>query len=445
MSLWRLVIREIRYRRLNFAVAVLSVMAAAGCLVTTVTLLRGHDLRTRAILEAREAETADRVRERREEADRRADELNESFRKIMLKFGYNLLILPAGENVVDYQIQGAPSQEMDESAVRTLAESGIMTVRHLLPILQQKQVLVLGDRRQEVFLIGTRGEVPEGLRDPRQPIQPAVAPGGMILGHDVHRQLGADVGDKVKVVDADFTVSKVLDARGTSDDSSVWIDLAAAQRILGKPGKINGILALSCICTHAELQDIQKEIERILPGTQVRTMATSATIRYESRVRAAEEAEAQVTLAREQGAADMERERRARATLRGQIEALAAWVVPIVLVAAAAWMALLAFGNVRERTGEIGILRALGLRSRQIFAVFLARALAVGVAGACLGYGAGFLAASAWREAPPPADLFIPWLPAVVLLLAPALSVLAGWVPATIAAGRDPATILREQ
>ena len=174
-------------------------------------------------------------------------------------------------------------------------------------------------------------------------------------------------------------------------------------------------------------------------------MVSDAVIRYESRVRAAEEAEAQVRFAREQGEEDIAREKRARADLRGQIEALAAWVVPLIFIASAVWMALLAFTNVRERRGEIGLLRALGLRSRQVFTLFPARALLTGLAGASLGYVAGFATVSAWSQSPSPAELFDPLLLAIVLLLAPLLSALAAWVPAMMAAQQDPALVLQEE
>ena len=126
---------------------------------------------------------------------------------------------------------------MDESRVHTLADSKIMTVRHLLPVLQHKQVLLFGQKRQEVFLVGTRGEVPLAHRAGKKPLLQTVGPGEMILGHDVQAELGVKVGEKVKVVDRQFKVIKVYEARGTRDDSTVWVDLKQAQALLGKEGR----------------------------------------------------------------------------------------------------------------------------------------------------------------------------------------------------------------
>ena len=446
MTIRRLITREILHRKLSFVLSVVSVVVAVGCLVAAVTLLHAYDLRTEQIIQAKIAGTEANVRARQAEAGKRAAELNESYRQITLKLGYNLLILPKEEKLIDFELRGAPSKYMPEESVDILSKSGIMTVRHLLPVLQQRQIVVFAGKRQEVFLIGVRGEVPLANRAAKKPLLAAVQPGEMIIGWHVHQELGVKVGDKVSVVDREFKVSRIHAARGSNDDSSVWIDLKAAQEVLDKEGKINGIMAINCIpCTRTRLSELKQDIVRILPGTQVRVKMTEAVIRYEARVRAADEANAQVTLARRRGRSDIAREQAARADLKGQIEAFAGWIVPLILIGAAVWMALLAYGNVRQRRCEIGVLRAIGLRSGQILTVFLAKAVVVGLAGACVGYVAGFLTALVWGQAPPARQIFIPLLPVAVLLLAPVLSCLASWVPAMLAARQDPAAVLAEE
>ncbi len=103
--------------------------------------------------------------------------------------------------------------------------------------------------------------------------------------------------------------------------------------------------------------------------------------------------------------------------------------------------------NLSQRRGEIATLRALGYRSGQILYVFLAKAFFLGLIGALLGITVSFfvvmlaLALSAQEIF----KLFsIPMLIGV-LAGAPILSILASWVPATLAAHEDPAAILREE
>ncbi len=446
MTIRRLITREILHRKLNFVLSVVSVVVAVGCLVAVITLLRAYDLGTEQIIQDKIAETEANVRARQAVARKRAAELKESFTDITLKLGYNLLILPKEEKLIDFELRGAPTKYMPEESVDILSKSGIMTVRHLLPVLQQRQIVVFGDKRQEVFLIGIRGEVPLTNRKAKTPLLAPVEPGEMIIGWHVHTELGVKVGDKIRVVDREFTVGRIHDARGSNDDSSVWIELKAAQELLDKEGKINGIMAINCMpCTRIRLSELKADIVRILPGTQVRVKMTEAVTRHEARERAADEATAQVTLARRRGRADMAREKAARADLKGQIEAFAGWIVPLILIGAVVWMALLAYGNVRQRRCEIGVLRAIGLRSGQIFTVFLVKAVVMGLAGACAGYVAGFLTALAWGQSPPARQIFNPVLPVAVLLLAPVLSCLASWVPAMLAARQDPAVVLAEE
>ena len=127
-------------------------------------------------------------------------------------------------------------------------------------------------------------------------------------------------------------------------------------------------------------------------------------------------------------------------------------LVPLVVVAACLMVALVSLMNVRERRAEIGVLRALGTRSRQIFGLFVARAALLGIVGAALGYAAGFFGGAAWERlaygaasATSPPELFLPQVLLGVVVLGPLLAVLAGWLPAVLAVSEDPAVALREQ
>ena len=92
-------------------------------------------------------------------------------------------------------------------------------------------------------------------------------------------------------------------------------------------------------------------------------------------------------------------------------------LVPVVMVGSGVWIGLLALANVRDRRGEIGILRALGLRSRQILLIFLGKAVAIGLAGACLGYAAGRVIGVLWRDAPGAPPIHLPFVDPRLLLL----------------------------
>ncbi len=426
MTLWHLVTREIFHQKLNFALGICSVVVAAGVLVAELTLLDAHDERTGQILVEKEARTT-------EEMARMEDD----YRKIMKKLGFNLLILPAEQSLENYYATGYVTEYMPEEYVHRLAGSGLMTIRHLLPSIEQKMTWP-EQKGRSIILVGTRGEVPVTHLAPKEPMLLAVNPGEMKLGYQLATSLGLKVGDRVRLFRESFRISEIHDERGTKDDITVWIDLAKAQEMFGLQGKINAILALKCHCLGNEVSQIREDVARILPETQIVEVDSKVVTRAEARDRA--RAAAEMALAAE---------RANRTRMRGELEKFAAWLIPMVIIGSTVWIALLALGNVRHRRNEIGILRAVGLRSVQVLNIFLAKAILLGIIGAFLGYLAGFAIGVASGEMAmnmqTAGKLFNPGLFFLVLFTAPLLSALASWIPALIAAGQDPAEVLREE
>ncbi|HXG11652.1 MAG TPA: FtsX-like permease family protein [Gemmataceae bacterium] len=442
MSLWRLITREILYRKLNFALAVLSVLVAAGCLVAELTLLRSHDLQTAAILAQKEAEVAARMKQVEEETAARMRQVEDDYRKIALKLGFNILILPKDQNLSDLYADDFASRYMPEDYVERLARAGVVTINHLLPSLQQK--LKWPEQERTIILMGVRGEVPILHQVPKKPLLQPVPPGTVVVGHELHRSLKLKKGDRIKLLGREFTVHQLQPERGNKDDITLWINLREAQELLDRPGQINAILALECNCSDDRLAKVREEIAGILPDTQVIEFASQALTRAEARNRAAALAQQERAEAAALAAKILDDEKTARARLRQEQEAFAHVLVPLVLAGCIVWIGVLAFNNVRERQVEIGILRALGLRAGHVFALFLTKAVLVGLVGAAIGYLAGSLIGTYWGEAPAGVR-FDPSLLVLVLAAAPVLAALASWVPALLAARQDPAVVLREE
>ena len=221
MTLPRLVIREIGYRKLNFALALLSVAMAVGCLVGVLTVLRGHDIRTAATMA----------------------KLEDDIRREMKQLGFNVRILPKGQNLEDLYARDYASKFMPEDYVHRLANSRIMTIRHLLPSLRQK-IQWPEQNGRVVILVGVRGEVPLIHRTPKSPILHPVPPGSVVVGHLLHRGLGLKVGDTITVMGAKFKVHKLQPETGTKDDITLWVNLDEAQALLGTLLGIKPILGL---------------------------------------------------------------------------------------------------------------------------------------------------------------------------------------------------------
>ncbi|MFP4058124.1 MAG: ABC transporter permease [Candidatus Brocadiia bacterium] len=444
MSVWRLILKEIAYRKLSFVLGVLSVLVATGVLVGALTILRAHDAETERIVEAKERETRDRMARKEKETAQRVAKLKDDIRRIMKKFGFNLLITPEGQKLDDPYAPDYATRYMPEDYAQQLANSRIMTVRHLLPSLRQAIEWPEHDDRV-VILIGIRGEVPLMHRTRKEPIMHPVPPGGMVVGYRVAKDLDLEPGDEVSLLGETFEVVKCRPRTTAEDADTVWIDLEKAQKLLGKEDQINEILALKCRCVEATVGTVRRQIREILPGTDVEPFESRLLVRAEARDAAAEAARKELTAAKQAAREAIQAEVAARGELRQKKQAFAAVLVPLVVLGAIVWVGFLAFGNARERSDEVGILRALGVRAAAVFALFLGKAVAIGLAGAVLGYGAGLLAAAlAAGEGAADAARFDPQLFVGVLVAAPVLAGLASWLPAMMAAQQDPALVLRE-
>jgi hypothetical protein len=406
-----------RHRALNFLLGFGSVVVATGCLVGALSLLKSHDIQTDLI-----------IQQKYDELEQRMDSLKDDYRKITKAMGFNVLILPAKQDLSRMWTDDFASEYMPEEYVTKLAESKVMTVRHLLPSLQQR--IFWPEQKRDIILVGIRGEIPLLHRRARSPILKPVGPGTAVVGHVLSSELSIEAGGTLTLLGREFKVTECLEQRGSKDDITIWISLAEAQQMLNKPGLINGIWALECLCAWADLAKVREEITNVLKDTQVVEKAGIAIARAEARRRAADEADALI---------EMEKQDRRR--MRAEKERLAGILIPIVVFVSGLWIGVMALLNVRDRRSEVGILRAVGARSRQIMLVFLGRAFVLGFAGGLVGYFAGTVAVSRWSVAPW-------WSPGIFTLSiagASFLSCVASWIPALLAANQDPAEVLREE
>jgi putative ABC transport system permease protein len=320
---------------------------------------------------------------------------------------------------------------MPESYVDSMATSKSVLIRHLLPTLQQK--ITWPEKQRTIILTGTRGEVPFLHKAPKEPMMDAVSRGSLIMGFELHKSLGLKVGDKTEVMNRSFTILKCNESRGNIDDITIWVNLEESQEMLNKEGQINAILALKCHCNANELAEVRKEVNAILPGTQVYEKGSKILVRAEARDRAAKEAEEAINA-----------EITHRENLRSENENFTSILLPLVLLSSVIWIVFLFIGNVRERKSEIGILRAIGVKESSIMQLFFQKAFIMGIVGAFLGYLIGIGAGVVWSGIF--SNSFFSFnLLLAVLVVAPLLSLAAAYIPATIAARQDPAEVLKEE
>jgi len=424
MKLSRLVMREIFHRKMNFFLALVGVALAVSCVLATMAAMRSYDLNSDKIIAKMEADTQAEMKK-----------LEDDIRKTMKGLGFNIYIFPKDQDMSEVYDQGFASKTMPEEYATTLANSKIVTVNHLLPSLTQK--LEWPEKKRTVILIGVRGEVPLAHRDPKSPLIDPIKKGELVLGYELHRSLEIKEGDEVIFKGKKFRVGEAHAERGTKDDITMWMNLTECQELLGKKGQINAIQALECNCaTLDRLGEIRAELMEILPDTQITETGSTALARAEARTQAKATADKQIAAAK----AD-------RVRLSEEREKFAGVLLPIVLLFAMVWIAMLALMNVRERVTEIGVLRAIGVGSKIVLAAFLSRAVLAGLLGAIAGV-AGFAIiypvvkerlfhSIAMNEVVGGSEWIVP------LVAAPLLAAVSAWLPSLMAAQRDPADVLR--
>ena len=405
----RLILSEIAHRRGNFLLAAAMAALAVASLAFTNRMLRDHDARAIAAEAELQASTEAEVKG-----------LEDRIRKDMKGLGFNIHIYPENQQLHNVYAQGFGSETMPETYVSRLATSKVATINHLLPRLIRK--LEWPELERTVILIGIRGEVPLAHRDPKKPLIDPVAAGAVVLGHELHRAADVKPGDTVTFKGRTLEVAACHPPRGSADDITLWMNLAETQTMLGLEGRINEILALECNCASLDrLGEIRREVQTILPNTQVIEKESQALARAEARNAVAESGRER--LAQLSAAHEAQRAERTRT---------ASLILPLIALFCAGGIAYLSLANLRERRSEIAILRAMGLGSVRVLGIVLARAALAGLIGGSVGLllarGGGF---PAWQ-----------W-PA--LATAAALTALiAAWLPAVLAARQDPAAILHE-
>ena len=424
MTLFKLIGKEIKHRKLNFCLSIFAIGIAAASWLLSEAFLKSSHLKSEEIIKAKVDETETLMKK-----------LEDDIRKSMKGLGFNIYIFPEGQNMSEVYSQGFASKTMPEEYVYKLANSNIVTVNHLLPTLTQS--LEWPENKRRIVLIGIRGQVPKSHGKPKKPLVNPILGNDMVAGYELHKSQGLKVGDKVKFMGQEFNISKAHPQRGSKDDITVWINLEICQKLLNKERQINSILALECNCASVDrIGEIRKELSAILPGTQIIEHDSKALARAEARTKTEKTAKKEIASIQEQ-----------QQQLQEKREGVVAVLVPFIGLLSLATIALLAFLNVKERIYELGLLLSIGVKTSKILTAFLMKACCSAFVGALLGIIIFYLSLNVGNT-----KFFNGFEAAVLidknkilltLILMPLLAIMATWLPALWAAQTDPAEVLR--
>jgi lipoprotein-releasing system permease protein len=243
----------------------------------------------------------------------------------------------------------------------------------------------------------------------------SVGAGNAVIGNELARDLGLQVGDKL-LVDAGAGHEATLNIAGIFalgvrevDERFVYLDLQQAQALLDLPGGITVIDATVGELFQAETIAMQLQA---LTGLKAESwMATNGDLLN------------------------------ALSSQSLSTEMIRIFVAVSVGFGIASVLAV----SVVQRTREIGILRAMGSRRRQILHIFLLQGGVLGLLGSLVGAATGFGLVQVFNVFGPrlfyiPVD---PWLAPSAIALATVTGVLAAAAPARRAARYDPAVAIR--
>jgi len=243
--------------------------------------------------------------------------------------------------------------------------------------------------------------------------QPLTARRQVIVGRGAAEAMGLELGNSLRLLDSTFRVAGIYETGVGYEESGVVIGLREAQALAGKPHQVTWYLIKLRDGSTERAEEVRGYLDENFPEVDV--ALTSEFVEIMPDMRTMDE-------------------------MMGQISFLAMFI-------GAVGMLNTMLMSVLERTREIGLLRALGWRRRQVIGMILREALALGLVGGVCGIILGLGLAWGITQIPLVGGMlktsYSPELFAQALAVALVTGVLGGLYPAWRATRMRPVEALR--
>lgn len=385
MNPFKLVIKELLYRKVSSLVILMTVIVASTVSVAIITLSKASENETR---------------------------------KIMREQGLNLYIFPKGTNLIDfYAVNNTPT--FPENYVDVLADSKTFdAVRHLTGILQLKYPdwIDPNGSRHQIVVMGYKDEAMQRFLNKQETMGFDVVQGTVHIGALLSKNIPE--GETFKITGEDgvqheFEIAKRLAEGKGMMDQGVAFHLEDLQRILSMEGQINKIEALGCVCHDGRINNARNQVQTIFSDLEVTEISSIADARENQRL---------------------------------MMNKYGAFIIPLVMLSALLISGLLFYANVTTRRYEIGILKATGKSNFFITLIVLVKAILLGLVGSIVGFFAGSLIAESFGTEIfrfTAADIKPLWnVLGYSIFIFPVLWMLSSWIPALMATQVDAAGTL---
>jgi putative ABC transport system permease protein len=333
------------------------------------------------------------------------------------QFGSNILILPETGETLSFggvTVGTSQGQELDMVLIpqmKTIKNSE--TLATISPKLlaeadiQGKRALLVGvDFSQELRLKKwwtiddlEKGEVP--------------AKNEILLGSDVARVLNLSPQQKVQIKGQDLLVRGIIQPTGSiENDQAIFMDLTTLQIAENKPTAIS-LIEAAAFCYTCPIEEVTQQLSDKLPGAKVTALQSTLQSRDDTVERFS----------------------------------LFAIVISVILLVTSGFVvAMSMISAVKERTRDIGVLRAIGFRKQHILQILFLEVSFVSLIGGLIGFALGMGLAMKFGPLLAKMLVQVPWQPMLALYSVGAalvISLLACIYPAWSATKLDPVEALR--
>ena len=375
-----------------------------------------------------------------------AGAMKEDLATKMDEFDANIMVLPRSNTIsLSYGGITIPGAQYDVREIHEEELSSIWKIKNNenLAIVSPKLLGAAGIGTDNVLIVGVdldteirlkkwwsfteessinlaRTDLPSPI-DPERMVTQTVIEGlekdHVIVGSEAARLFGILPGSILRLRHGDteevFSVLGVLKPTGSQDDSIVFMNLASAQSLLGRDGRIT-LVEVAALCAGCPVEEMAAQINSVLPNGRAMPIKQVVAQRMQS------------------------------------IEQFGGFglIISVVILLIGSFIVFTTMmSSVMERKREIGIFRAIGFRKSHVAAIILMEAavlcLVAGITGylAGLGITTGVLDSMASIDAHPPLDIRFALSVAAIAL---AISMAASAYPALRAAKIDPAEALRQ-
>lgn len=328
--------------------------------------------------------------------------------------GFNVRIIPGETDINQFWVDGYSNLSMSEEVVDKLVDQKSINYAHLTATLHKR----IQWRDKHIVLTGISSEEREPSGATKSKMIFAIEENKVYLGYEIANQFNINEGDVINVLGTEFEVSKTLTESGSEDDVRMYFDLPTLQSLVKMEGRVNEVMAINCMCSTKNgdpLGELRAELQKIAPEAEV-IMKNSV--------------------------AD------AREKQRKMTDKYFMYLFPIILIICALWLGSVTMTNVKERTPEIGVMRAIGFTSWKISKQFFLRVLLIGFIGALIGFAIGTMLSfqiganifNVTKIFIEPNYMLLLW----AILIGPLFAALSSLLPVMWAVNRDSAELLKE-